>query len=254
MGLANWSARLSPRRLGLSLGIPLEGKVVHFKPDGFVVQNGLVTGWANEVSGLVVPVFSGSTPYNAPSAVFNGHASVSVTNVDLLGGVNITQSVGAEAGITIFCITKMTPFTGAVGQNADGCMLWFMDAAGAINIWTGGSNSRTGLGVNTFAGDLFGEGPLPTVPDVHATRLVTTRIISGSSNTAQIYINGRALVMSGPGHATRAFTGIVYPGQVPPQTRYSFEGQYAEFLVYNRVVSDSELSMVHTYLRNKFAL
>ena len=139
--------------------------------------------------------------------------------------------------LTTFVVYQLDVGTGAIG-------LWGNDVFG--DRWAGATHYGTGGGNQPYTSDATTTG----IPFVH-----TTNFEHSNSTGASIYLNGEPVVSNAPivDHNTGA-TSTAIGGVGPNRTDWTFDGQIAEIVFYDRKLSTTERQKVESYLALKYGV
>ncbi|MCG8330514.1 MAG: hypothetical protein MI974_22645, partial [Chitinophagales bacterium] len=139
--------------------------------------------------------------------------------------------------LTTFIVYQLDVGTGAIG-------LWGNDVFG--DRWAGATHYGTGGGNQPYTSDATTTG----IPFVH-----TTNFEHSNSTGASLYLNGEPVVSNAPivDHNTGA-TSTAIGGVGPNRTDWTFDGQIAEIVFYDRKLSTTERQKIESYLALKYGV
>lgn len=231
------------------------GLAMWFKADAGITQDGNnnVTSWIDQISGYQVGGYSPTGTTSNPSYV----SSVSTLNnkpvVRYNGGQFLANTAQVDAGfdraLTIITVTDTTN-----------------PSAYEYSVFIGGLEGGDGRGMGYSynqqtssyyeASDYYWEQILGAPAPSANTYTIDASTLTADLSSATLYLNGTANgsgSLSGIHNPTPGmFLGGASDG--PTWWRSGWQGDIAEVLVYDRVLSSAELSQVNVYLSAKYNL
>lgn len=188
--------------------------------------------YSNQINGQPVVRFTRTSQYAG--------------SVYQVSGVDIRA--GANPAVTIFTVYKQ-------GAQSGDQALWGNDNGGWDRFFFTSWSSNASVGANNGGASLGPTNPAATVTGagiVGVTRLLTAVYNNAVSNGSAIYFNGQTVTtFTDQTNTTDAQTSfrIGFDGD-----DNCFNGDVAEVLVYNRVLTACEIQQVNRYLGNKYGV
>ena len=216
------------------LGI-INGLLVDFNADiGLSLSGSGVVSWENIYYGTKISAQVG-LPDVRKNTAFGGKNYIYLEpGVKEFGTYFIGNSF--HGGITIISVARFTP-----GNNS---MLWSLegptgDPGSITDMWNNGGR----LGFNGFNSECYGppEGNLGS-PFIHVVSWTNQNLAS-----SKFYMNGVDITANKAGTIfTKPLGEYLRLGRSTPG--YQINGDFARFMMYNRVLSDAEVMSISSYL------
>lgn len=223
----------------------LPGLVLWLDAPNVIQNSSSVTAWRdlsgydnslNVVSG--VPVFSATGGSNSTSMVtFNGTSFLKRTT---------SIVTGADAARTMFCVSKAADLTTAGMVTIDGSN----DAGQGFGYLLNWDPTKRTVYMPGVTGE---EDTTSTLTTAWERVCLVNNNNGGLAGNQQLYVNGTLHAIGGGAHAPLAATGGFFVGSSGNAT-FLATCSISEIILYNRVLSDNERSMIDSYLSAKYSL
>lgn len=239
-GLAGLKLWLDASDVNNGTANPSDGTAVNTWKDKSGNGNNATT-YAGQNSGVVY-----SNQINGKSVMRFTRSSQYLGSVYQVSGVDIRAV--ANAAVTIFTVYKQGTQSGDQG-------LWGDDNGGWDRFYFTSWSSNASVGANNGGASLGPTNPAATVTGagiVGVTRLLTAVYNNGVNSGSAIYFNGQTVT---------TFTDQTDPTAAQTSFRIGFDGDdncyngdIAEVIIYNRVLTACEIQQINRYLGNKYGI
>ncbi|MEJ0000930.1 MAG: chitobiase/beta-hexosaminidase C-terminal domain-containing protein [Verrucomicrobiota bacterium] len=226
--------------------IPTSGLAGWFSADhGVTASGGTVTRWADRssngynltpISGVNAPATGTDPASGAPVLSFDGTDALESNST--VSGVNDVTIITAAATLDFGNTHALVTVGDATNGTTSRASLYQFDfTPGAQGFYQGFCNGTT----------FVHGGPAPTDSGIN----VSSMTYSHSSGAATFYLNGNSNGTSTD--STSAISSSLTIGSLLNYTSYlGWDGNVAEVLIYNRILTTTERQQVELYLANKY--
>lgn len=228
-----------------------------FKPDALALGN--LTNWTTTfpVGTGSISVTDNTAPYpfvtNLPAGnssnynstiEFSANSNVAIKALQNTGSLNLLNNSTSTSQGTFFAVYYFPTFI----RNNNHMMLYNEAGSDAIQFRNLGAVGRfatgKGLGISTNASRDWTENNIPTIISCKGNR----------SGLGTLITNENSKVFNGGGSSQSSGSTGLYFGIMPGNSNSPFNGFLNEFIFYNRDLSLSEMSKVHSYLGVKYGI